>query len=238
MRSIFLSISSLLIVSTTQSYGAIVFDPEPATGQWTAIPNGGFETGEIWKYGWEIQVPPDNRGQGLFVASTEVVWSGTFAAKAEPLKDFSGPGFAHITPPTAVCVKPGEEYILSAFFHTGGINSGNLYLDFDAWTQSPNLQVLSEIGVAGWQFVWGSFVPTTDIVRVRIVRDGEVPFGEFGYIDDVGVTLASDFIPPSAATSNAVPEPPAIVVWLLGIGIVCGFTGKRWHRKNTVYQVR
>ena len=60
----------------------------PGTGNWTTVPNGSFESGDVT--GWE----DFGAILGVFRASVELAADGSFSAKAIPAEPFIGPGFA------------------------------------------------------------------------------------------------------------------------------------------------
>lgn len=218
---VFLSAFLILMGSTACSLRAsIVFDPDPNTGHWLTVPNGGFETGDMT--GWSPQIPPNNNGYGVFVASSDVVLSGSYSAKTDPLLNFTGPGFANIS--DYIPVQANETYVLSGFFNAEGLTSGNLSLDLS--DIGFNIRINAVIGSPGWHFVWGEFTPTIDyLVRVRLVRDTDVKLGEYGYIDEVGITPASEFVAPST-----VPEPTSFVIFA-ALGLVGAVLVRKQKRK-------
>jgi hypothetical protein len=173
-----------------------VFAPIPGTGRWNLVPNGDFEEAapKNWPPGWPPQVDPDNRGLGIFVRSTKHAFLGQASVQATPAKAFNNQGFAHITEYMAVV--PQHRYVLSAFFHNEKISSGDLSLDLA--DVDFNVRVMAQPKTSGWHFAWKSFVPKTESVRVRLIRDGTVKSVELGYIDGVAVTPAADFVPPSS----------------------------------------
>ncbi|MBX3399277.1 MAG: serine/threonine protein kinase [Gemmataceae bacterium] len=172
-----------------------VLAPVPGTGRWDLVPNGDFEE-DVPGHpaGWPPQVPDDNRGLGVFRRSAAQAFQGRASAQAVPAKDIANTGFAHIT--DYLRVVPYRRYVLSAFFHTEALTSGELSLDLAS--VSFDVRVVAPPRVKGWQFRWCSFTPTQDRIRIRLVRDGKVRAGESGFIDGVAVTLADDFLPPES----------------------------------------
>lgn len=52
----------------------------------------------------------------------------------------------------SLAVTPGQTYVLSGCFYTGGLSSGNLYLELN---DAPcERQAVASIGVNQWQFVY------------------------------------------------------------------------------------
>lgn len=162
----------------------------PGTGNWTVVPNGGFEMGDLSE--WTRRSTPS----GGFEASDDQAAVGAQAAKAVA-SAIGGEGFTLESTPVAVV--EGRQYVLSGFFHAEDVSSGKLYIDL---TDAPfEVNVLSESGLPGWQFAWGTFTVTDEFesVIVRTVRGGPVTAGEHGYFDEIAVTPASQFLPPSVA---------------------------------------
>lgn len=222
MKRLIAAILAIYVMGISQADAGMVLDPEAGTGTWLTVPNGGFETGDMSS--WPPQIPPNNAGKGLFVASSEQVWSGNFSSKADPLTNFTGAGFAHITDPTAITVTPGETYVLSAFFYTAGMTHGNLSMDLA--DVGFNIRINATLD-EGWHFAWGEFTPTLNNVRVRILRDSDVRLGEFGFIDEIGITPLQDFRAPNVRTA-AVPEPSSLVLCGIGtMGIILVFRRSR-----------
>lgn len=204
---------TLVVLEAAAARAGIVLNPAPGTGQYDLLPNGGFETGTMAD--WPDQLPNGNAGLGEFVASTAMPFAGNFSAQAVPTVSFSGPGFAEITDPLPVTV--GETYVLSAFFNTSDLTSGNLYVDTAGW--GVNLQILPQTGLSGWQFLWADFTAPISTARFRLVRDGAVETGQYGYIDDVALTPVQDFVAPSA-----VPEPGTLQMFATAFCAVVGIT--------------
>lgn len=115
-------------------------------------------------------------------------------------------------------MNPGEEYVLSAFFYTGDLTSGNLYIDTAGW--GVILQLLPVTGYKGWQFLSVEYAPPIDTARFRLVRDGDVQTDQYSYIDDVALTPAQDFVAPSV-----VPEPGTLQLFATAFCVVVGLRG-------------
>ncbi len=171
----------------------VVLSPLPGTGHWQLVANGNFEEAAIdgWPPGWPPQLPDHNHGLGIFRRSTDRAFSGAASAQATSEKDFTNNGFAAITDPLPVV--SGRRYVLSAFFDAERLSSGELRIDLAQ--VSFDVQLHAKLGVAGWQFIWKSFTPDVDQVRIRLVRAGTVQAVEPGFIDCVGLTPAEDFVP-------------------------------------------
>ncbi|MCA9099933.1 MAG: hypothetical protein KDA63_02220, partial [Planctomycetales bacterium] len=118
---------------------------------------------------------------------------GTGSAASQPLTTFTGPGFgiARIVP-----VVPGETFVLSAFFNVGEMTSPRIHLDLSdvSFEVQPGDGDLL-LGESAWQFVWQAFEVPADVhnVRVRVVRDFDVQLGDTAYVDEVAITIASEF---------------------------------------------
>jgi hypothetical protein len=166
--------------------GATLVGPfVPLTGTWTTVTNGGFEIGLD---GWD-QLGPS---LGTFNSSA-LAQEGSSSAASEPATTFAGPGFgiARVRP-----VVPGETYVLSAFFNVAELTSHRIHLDLSdvAFEAQPGDGDLL-LGESAWQFAWQTFVVPDDVssVRVRVVRDLDVVFGETAYVDEIAITLATEF---------------------------------------------
>ena len=205
--------------SSTVSYAAVMQGPFlEGSGNWNLLPNGGFEQGDTssWVSSWASHL-------GIIQVTSSYAYSGAYSASLIPKISFEGAGFSLGHP---VSVTGGSSYVLSGFFNTSLMTSGQLYLDLndiagDISVGSPEL----ELGVDEWQFVWGvTTIPANiNTVSVRMVRDGVTVAGEEAFIDEVALTPLADFIPPSQ-----VPVPGS--VWLLGSGIA-GLVFLRRKRK-------
>lgn len=203
----FLLFRCLLGLATTTSVGASVITGPfaPGSGAFNLVPNGDFESGLA---GWSQL----SFGKGQFLASSQA-YAGSGSAQSSPFFSFSGPGFALQSSPVAVT--PGQSYVLSGFINTASIQAAQTYIDLSDASFDINLG-LGElaIGLADWQFVYGSFVPTTSSVRVRLVRDLNVTAGDAVLFDNIAITPAGNF----ALPVSAVPVPASI--WLLGSGLM------------------
>ncbi|WP_199332029.1 Calx-beta domain-containing protein [Anabaena lutea] len=190
------------IGTQNQAKLTIVDNDIPNIGNWKTVTNGGFETGDL--NGWS-----NTSGENLWTITSDRSISGNFSAKAITNTAFNGPGYALQRTVTGLIA--GEKYVLSGFIYTGGLTSGNTYLDLNDIANDPNVgagdssQTSLNIqynlfltflnGIDQWQFVWKEFVAPSNQVTVRLVRDGEVKAGESAYIDDVAITPISQFIP-------------------------------------------
>lgn len=206
-----------------------ILHPVPGTGSWNTVSNGGFESGTM--AGWPALDPPANFGRGVFQASSQQAWSGTYSARATTMNAFNGFGYSNLTNVGLVSVVVGQRYVLSGFFLTGELTSGSLYLDLsDAVFESQTASVISQ---PGWQFAWTEFTPLVNALRVRLVRDGQVKVGEYGYVDEVGVTPLSSFRAPNTQ-SAVVPEPTSLALCVAGgVGVAWQLTRKRQQRSGS-----
>src|SRR6185295_1969792 len=118
-----LTASIVLTSQLAMALNQFVFDPQPGTGNFTLVPNGSFEVGDL--SGWTNNVP----ARGVFTASTNDPFVGSWSAMASPNMTFTGPGYDAITGP--IFVIPGETYVLSGFFDSQNLPHSSLYLNFN-----------------------------------------------------------------------------------------------------------
>jgi hypothetical protein len=160
----------------------------PNTGSWTLVPGGDWESGN--KSGWDDIAPH----LGVFKPSSANAARGSWSALAMTKQAFDGAGYSL---GRAIPVTPGETYVLSGFFYTQGVSEGALYLDLNDVPFESNMGI--PMNYQGWQFMYRTFAVPSGYtsVTVRLVRDGGgVAPNQPVYIDEVGVTLESDFVPP------------------------------------------
>jgi hypothetical protein len=141
--------------------------------------------------------------RGVITASSEAPFLGQFSARANTLQNMTVFGYGSISGPIAVT--PGVSYVLSAYFNSKNLASGNLYIDLNDASFDSHATAINSL--ESWQFAYTYFVPTSSTINVRIIRDGTAGPGPLGYIDDVAVTRADQFAP-----AVAVPEP---ATWLM-----------------------
>ncbi len=192
-----------ICIFSTFAYGNVITGPFVAgTGHWQTLTNGGFETGSTsgwYGSGWK----------GSFSASSTMAFTGSYSVESRPSYSFNGPGFAlnH-----NVSVQSGVSYVLSGFFNTASLTEGDqMYIDLN--DVSFEHSCVAPTGVAGWQFVWWSFTVPSGYhsLTVRLVRDGNVVQGHYGYVDEVALTPVSEF-----ATPEVVPEPATLLLLAMG----------------------
>ena len=208
----FYLITLLLAISSSINAGIITGPIDLSSGNWNLVENGSFEDDTA---GWSSVNP----NRGIFIVSNTIAAIGSQSAVTEG-NNFSGYGYAS---KRRVSVTPGTSYILSAFFLIEELSDGRIYLDVN--DTEFEQEVHGQIGISGWQFSWGEIVIPANVtyVDLRIVRDGEnVKRGEYGYIDEVALTPASEFIAP------LVPEP--ITLSLLTLGSIA-ILRKGYHRE-------
>ena len=175
------------------------------SGNWTTLPNGSFETGDI------SQWTDLTFGKGSFSATSEIAFDEVFSAQAIPFAPFSGAGFALAQ---TVPVSGGQDYVLSGFTHTGNLSAGQIRLDINGVSFDPF--PFADIGISEWQFIWDTVsVPSgVNSVTVRLVRDGNgVTPDEIAFFDEIAFTPIGSFTAPTV-----IPE-PSVMVLLVGMGI-------------------
>ncbi|NUM33601.1 MAG: hypothetical protein HUU50_03615 [Candidatus Brocadiae bacterium] len=209
-NKILLLLFVLCLIVTSET---IVGPFNPSSGSWNAIYNGGFENSFN---GWGN--PTASRG--IFSASTDYAYIGSYAAKSIANESFNGPGYCATQ---TISVTGGQQYILSAFFHQGSLTTGQLYIDMN------DVPFDTHIGISGsstlqtqWQFVWTIVnVPVgVSSITFRMVRDGLVYTGEYGYIDEVA------FTPNALFTAPSVPEASTLFMLLFSLTIGIFFKKK------------
>jgi len=173
------------------SSGLLVGPFVSGTGNWNTLNNGGFEAGNMT--GWPGQVTPP----GTFVASNARAAEGNWSAKSQATAAGGFSAWQQNVP-----VVPGEEYIISGYFYTGGC-AGMAYLDLNDIANDPEPR--PDIGVNEWQFAWKSFIATSDTVAVRLVRQTTDGVDAGVFYDEVAITPISQFVPPSTDI-----EPPSV----------------------------
>jgi hypothetical protein len=157
-------------------------------GQWSDVPGGGFESGDI--AGWDnFDIP--NVGTATVVQSPVAV--GSYAVRMTPaITAFSGYSLA-----VSVAVTSSTRYVLSAYLDASGLSTGQaLYLDLN--DTSYEIDVGATVGAAGWQFVAGTFTVPAGIttVEVRVVHDGTLTTAESAYADEIALTPEATFAGP------------------------------------------
>lgn len=180
---------------------------DPSTGTWTLVQNGDFENGTAnWSNGWGVP------WHGVLNTTNALSVSGNSSAQLTPTSTFTGAGYAI---EQTVSVIAGETYVLSAFFNTMDLPTGNLRIGLYNASGS-NLLLLGwtnlQYGFSAWQFAYEQFIPSSNSVLLRLVHDNDVQLGNSGYIDDVAITRVSNFSAP-----NSVPEPPTVVLLVLAL---------------------
>lgn len=104
--------------------------------------------------------------------------------------------------------------------------TGRNYIDLSDIANDPDLGIGELVnGVSDWQFIYETFTATSNNIRVRLVHDLHVTAGEYAIFDNIGITLASEFVAP---TLRAVPEPSIVV--LLASGLVAMSLIRRKNR--------
>ncbi len=196
-------------VSATVITGNLI----PGSGNQTLITNGGFESGLA---NWSQL----NFGKGSFDTSS-TAFSGTTSAQSVPFNAFTGPGFALQS--DAITVTAGATYILSGYINTANNSSSQTYIDLSDASFDIDLGIGEIVNnVTDWQFIYGTFIPNTSSVRVRLVQDLNVAQGDTVLFDNIGITLAQDFqVVSNGPSPIPVPATPALLsLGLLGIGFL------------------
>jgi hypothetical protein len=176
-----------------------VYDPVLGTGSFQLVPNGGFETGATTPQ-WGAGAGAGVGGIGNFIISTNA-FDGNYSAASET--DFPTPstGTGYAWQQTITGLVPGSVYVLSGFFNTGTLASGDLYLDMNGipGDPTPGFAAISATNKpTGWFFSYQDFLANSPTMTVRMVRDAYFnDVSGMGYIDDLAVTPASQFVPVS-----------------------------------------
>ena len=182
----------VFVPTVTAQYTQYVFDPTPNTGSFNVVAgdaNGDFEFGLS---GWSNQNP--DRGQ--FILSSENFFgNGSFSVKTDTLTDGVGAGYALVT---SQALTPNTDYVISAYFNAQGLAQGNLRVQL---LDIPGADIRSPIAFDDWHFLYRTFNsgPNSSAV-LRVIRDQEQSTSDNGFVDKIGVTKLSDFVPPSSCT--------------------------------------
>jgi hypothetical protein len=197
-RHVVAALAVLLVPRMVMGQVTVLRPPFCSEPQVQFVPHGEFEAGLS---GWAVVYP-----EGSFVPVPGVRGTGIQTRTARNTSLCGG-----YVAEQRVAVTPGA-YVLSAYFNTEGITSGNLYIDFadQWWEPGPpsgcgwhRLGMLAPNGIAGWQFVYTSVTIPAGVtsVNLRIVRDGPRSTSDAGIIDEVGLTPIANFIPPRSGTA-------------------------------------
>jgi hypothetical protein len=204
-----------IMTSQVASAGWITLGPGQSWsgGNWTPVNNGKFESGLS---GWTLV----GAGGTFSTVASPVVYTGN-SGRLVTTNNFTGNGYGVKSSIAISGLTVGTEYVLSGFLDARQLNSGDLYLDLDDKpTNLADPTAWAPIGQTG--FAFQKFTAWTTSVNVRIVRDsnyinggvggskstnpgGTVLADQIGYFDEVSITLASNFVAPTA-----VPEPSSV----------------------------
>jgi len=188
----------------------------PGSGNYTLVPNGDFESDirPTW-----IHFANDHDGN--FINTTEQAYAGNQSAKAVPEENFTGYGWAEYQVAPLI---EGERYVLSGFFLRTHLPA--LYIDMFDIFDDP--EVRPPVNPDEWQFGYKEFIAPPGTLGIRLVFDGgppgsgeevEVTPNDTGYLDNIAITLASEFVPPTVAPK---PVPDAGSGTALALGLALG----------------
>ncbi|MEA2709960.1 MAG: hypothetical protein QOF78_2561, partial [Phycisphaerales bacterium] len=188
-RLCFAFVASLVTLSVTNARADVLVNPVVGTGNYALLPNGGFEAG-LTNWNIEAQYHP-----GDYVASQDISIAGSWVAKSVPGTSFSGYGF---TRGQLYPFVGGQQYVISGYIDASrAAPSDNSYVDA-FFSFVPGSQAVAVSGEPRLQFVYSTFTaPSTQSHWVRLVRDNNVDVGHYTYFDEIAVTPASQFVPPS-----------------------------------------
>lgn len=181
-----------------------VFNPTPETGSYDLIDD--FENGvSDWS---------STGAHAGFFWFTDQPFEGSYAAQTRTRVISNGGGYAA---ERIVNFEANTDYVLSAFFWTEELPTGQLRFEFRnsfGQSQPPFLNAL--IDQEGWVFSYTIFNSGTDTsATLRMIRGGTRSSNDNGLIDNVALTKLSDFVP-----ASSVPEPTTLPMLILGLVFV------------------
>jgi hypothetical protein len=211
-RILYLAFAITALLLTARGYSQVLRGPfVPGSGQYSIIPGGDFETGDM--AGWA-----DSAGgqPGAFTATKAAAFAGGYGAQSTVTTSGVGAGFGA---GRLVEVQPGQTYILSAFFITEHVR-GRLYVDLGDVSFEPHMGTSGGVGgdpqVAQWQFAYAAFTVPADVlgVRVRLSHDSVFTPGDYGYVDDVAITPVAQFRLPTRLPIASIEVSEVTICWL------------------------
>ena len=192
---------ALLLGAKSRAQSPIFEAVRPGTGNWLTVQDGNFES-----LGGPLLVSNAYITQGYWYLFTSVGTTGTAAATDvaayRGLRGIqirpginSGPGIA-LTLGRTYTLASQAPHVLSGWVRrsTNTSPSANVYLDL--WGAVGGFKVVTAAR-PGWQFVYGTFTPGFAPVGIRCVLDGVVSSTEEVWVDELAITPASQFSPPS-----------------------------------------
>jgi hypothetical protein len=167
------------------------------------VPNGGFEAGSLtpqWQPGGELG--PTGTLMGEFVIAGNAI-DGSYCAATDTFTPTVSTGSGYSTDQTITGLTPGATYVLSGYFNTTNLTTGNLYVDMVDVPGNPSAGwggISATNNPGGWFFAYQTFVANAATSTVRMVRDGFFnTVTGVGYIDDVAITPVAKFVAPQSA---------------------------------------
>jgi hypothetical protein len=192
---------AIVLFARFQSQAGVVVGPfVPGSGHWTTVPGGDFEFGPQ-------TIPPSPGTHGVYWLNSSIAAgtakttsaaavNGGFGVDIVPTINFNGAGMGVLS--TGVAVTSGQTYVISAFVKRLNPQTSPARIYLDLWT--PPIAT-AQTNSTEWQFIYGTFVANGNLVYPRLVIDSMVSTADEIYADDVSVTPASTFVPPTPVNS-------------------------------------